>query len=73
MKYKVVISGQEFVLSDTDRNQQAVDKIQKGIHPGLVTLDIAKGEVSANLSEPVPYVLICTVGAEKPRRKVVVA
>ncbi|QRQ64978.1 hypothetical protein [Corynebacterium kroppenstedtii] len=57
MRFRIVISGQELLLEDTKRNQLVVDKIQEGIHPGLVTLDTKSGSVSANLSEAVPYVL----------------
>ncbi len=50
MRFRIVISGQELLLEDTERNQLVVDKIQEGIHPGLVTLDTKSGSVSANLS-----------------------
>lgn len=72
MRFRIVISGQELLLEDTERNQLVVDKIQEGIHPGLVTLDTKSGLVSANLSEAAPYALFKSKAERADRSNVVI-
>ena len=72
MKTKLVIADQEFLLDDTDQNQEIVRKIQEGTYPGLVHLDTAPGPISANLSEAVPFVLVAMSGKRNARRKAVI-
>lgn len=72
MRFRIVVSSQEFTLKNTERNQLVVDKIREGIHPGLVTLDTTRGLVSVNLSEAVPFMLFKNKSERAARPDVVV-
>lgn len=57
MKYKLVIAGKEYVLSETDRNIDVIQQIHSGQFPGLCTVDSVRGPIAVNLSEYVTFVV----------------
>lgn len=57
MKYKLVIAGMEYVLSETDRNIGVIQQIHSGKFPGLCTVDSVRGPIAVNLSEYVTFVV----------------
>lgn len=57
MKYKLIVDGKEYILSESERNSEMIRQVHSGSFPGLRIVDTIRGPIAVNLSEQVAFVV----------------
>lgn len=54
---KLIYAGNEYVLTETERNTDLLDDLRSRRFPGIATFDTNHGDLIVNLSESIPFVI----------------